>query len=86
MSELGETFAAWREMKQVKKELNLKQSTALLKDTAVKFESKNEGTHLIVESTKGKVDFWPSTGLWITRKGKRGRGVFALLEFMGVKL
>ena len=85
MSEMGEYFAAWREVKQAKRASNTEQSTAILQRSGVTFSSPNGGAHLIVLAGPHVVDFWPSTGLWIIRKAKtnaRRRGVRKLVEFV----
>lgn len=80
MSDLGETFSGWRGMKQSKRRDNKCKSTTLLQENGINFESKNEGIHLIIEN---KIDFWPSTGLWIVRgQSKKKRGVFRLLKYL----
>lgn len=86
MSDLGETFSAYREAGKVKRAENRENSAAILTERGVAFEAKNGGAHLVV-SHGGKVaDFWPGTGLYGLRK-KRGyrRGVFNLLRELGVK-
>lgn len=60
--------------------LNRRQSPVLLEENSIVFEVKNNGAHLIVESTEGKIDFWPGTGKWITRNGLRGFGVMNLIS------
>lgn len=66
-----------------KRALNTASSTDILAQRGVPFESKNNGAHLIVAG--GRLDFWPSTGVFIERKtGLRGRGVFKLLKVLGV--
>ena len=84
MSRDSETGELWREHKkarQAKRADNLRKSTELLTENGIWFESKNDGIHLIV-GTDNKVDFWPSTGKWIVRAGKSGRGVMNLVKYM----
>ena len=87
---MGDMGDFWRDVKAAQKEKraqNLAQSTELLKEHGVSFESKNFGVHLVVNGgTHGPIDFWPSTGLWIVRSsGKRTRGVKRLLKFIEEK-
>lgn len=80
MSEMGDDFKAWDDMKKAKKAQNKCQSTKLLQDKCIEFESKNFGTHLVVSGSK-KIDFWPSTGLWMIRGNPyRFRGVKHLIK------
>lgn len=66
-----------------KKQRNKMQSTQILKAKGVDFVAKNNGVHLIVDSSKGKIDFWPTTGKYIRRlDGKSGRGVFNMLDMV----
>jgi len=81
MGDMAEDFRALKAFRQEKRRDNTNQSTAYLAGLGIPFESKNNGAHLIVDS---RVDFWPSTGLWITRgpSGQRGRGVRHLLQYL----
>lgn len=83
MSEIGETFAALRQIKRNKKLSNLIYSTDLLDKKGIKYESKNDGIHLIVECGSWFVDFWPSTGKYRCRGSKKhGRGIRELLKYI----
>lgn len=80
MSEIGDTFGAMRGLSRAKRQENTKNSTQILVEKGIKFASKNNGIHLIVEDM---FDFYPSTGLFMNREnGKRGRGVFNLIKFI----
>lgn len=86
MSELGELYKGLKEAKSEKKKDNKENSTKLLTEHDVEFESRNNGVHLIVYAEGDKlIDFWPSTGLWIRRwhTQKRERGVMRLLKELG---
>ena len=81
MSDMGELFNEWKKLKQEKRQSNLQFSTELLKASGFEFESKNNGVHLIVTTGRGKIDFWPSTGLFQARwNGWQGRGIRNLLK------
>lgn len=76
-SDMGEDFAAMREMSQVKRAGNRDSSLSLLQAKGFEVQVKNAGAHIIV----GAYDFWPGTGLFISRRNqKRGRGVFNLIR------
>ena len=79
---------AWRIVRESAKEkrtANTLSSTERLTQAGIAFESKNFGSHLVVSSAKGLIDFWPSTGLWIPRGTNHRRGgVSSLLQFCGV--
>lgn len=83
---MGESidYAGIKKDSQIKRIGNLNFSTNYLTEIGVTFESKNNGIHLIVNSKNGIIDFYPTTGLWIVRNGKRGRGVKNMVNFMGV--
>lgn len=87
MSDLADIFGAYRQERIEKKRRNLEQSTQILRDRGVSFTAKNNGVHLIIRrGTVPLADFWPSTGKWIMRTGgKKGRGVFNLLNELGIK-
>lgn len=62
---------------------NKESNTKLLVDIKAKFESKNNGEHLIIESRYGYIDFWPSSGKWAFRvDGEKGQG----FEYMAASL
>lgn len=84
MSELAEDFKAFREHFREKRQSNKEKSTALLIENGIEFESRNDGVHLLIETSNGRVNFYPSTGLY--NGALSGRGVFNLLkELKGVK-
>lgn len=78
MSELSEDFKAYREYCMEKRQSNREKSTALLLEHCIQFESRNDGVHLLIETAKGRVNFYPSTGLY--NGILSGRGVFNLIE------
>jgi hypothetical protein len=62
-----------------------KNSAEILRAHGVPFELKSGGVHLVIGEPPF-ADFWPGTGLWISRGGRiRGRGVFNLLKVIGAK-
>ena len=77
----GELYHELSEKKRAKKIQNKEYSTNLLEKNKISFESKNNGNHLIVSGYTVVIDFWPSTGKFITRSGYTGRGINNLLEF-----
>ena len=84
MSEFAEDMKAYREYSRDKKERNLAYSTALLMENGIQFESRNDGLHLLIETAKGRVNFFPSTGLY--NGALSGRGVKNLLkELKGIE-
>lgn len=86
MSEITETYKAYREFNQQRRRNNKEKSTHILQVNEVQFESKNGGSHLIVNCGDQLIDYWPGTGLWIPRNsGERHRGVFNLLKYLGIE-
>lgn len=78
----GNDWRSLHEFSQAKRALNRSGSAKLLKDEGIEFTESNGGAHLIITSPIG-VDFWPGTGLWITKKKKtRGRGVRNLIKLL----
>lgn len=77
MSELGDTFKAWREVKRTKKLSNRELSLHHLQKNGFDIQE-FETSHYLVEQN---FDFWPSTGKYLDRTTKRfGRGVFNLVR------
>lgn len=92
-NDLGETFRAMADMSKAKRAANRDSSPRILEEAGISFSAHNEGAHLVVSSAFETIDFWPGTGLWISRmrgtgtwntrrdgKGKRGRGVHNLIK------
>lgn len=74
-------FNEYRKVKQEKRAVNRDSSAEVLRAKGVDFTTNNEGF-----ADNLTVDFWPGTGKWIVRGGKKaGRGVFNLLKEGGVK-
>ena len=67
MGDVGDVFNELRAYRKEKRSQNTSSSTGILRDRDVRFESRNGGAHLMVESVHGVIDFWPSTGLWNLR-------------------
>lgn len=79
MSEIGDTFKAFKEFKKKKKKNNILSSWKILIENNIKYAKGNEN-HYIIE---GYIDFWPSTGLFKVRKTTiSGRGVHNLLKIL----
>ena len=78
MSEIGDAFKGYIQVCREKKQRNKEYSTALLVKRGIKFESRNDGVHLMIETAQGRVNFYPSTGLY--NGALQGRGVFNLLK------
>lgn len=83
MSETVEIYKAMRDAGRAKRKKNARESIAILERRGIQFESKNFGIHLVIQCEKGVIDFWPSTGKFISRyDGSQGRGVFNLLRLI----
>lgn len=82
MGDVGEAFKDMKGYVKQKRKSNTVSSTDILKDKGIEFTSNNGGSHLIIKGKDGLIDFWPSTGKFIARNGKRGRGVFKLLKLL----
>lgn len=75
----------WRDIKQARQENradNRENSAVYLQERGIPFVSKNFGAHLIVEGRECFIDFWPGTGKWHCRSGKKGFGVRNLVEYV----
>lgn len=82
MSNMGEQFKEMREDSKRRRARHREQSPRLLEAAGISFEEKNYGVHLIVKGSDGLIDFWPGTGRWISRCGKRGFGVRNLINYI----
>lgn len=78
MGDMKEDMKAFREYRRDKSERNREYSTELLKKEGIKFESRNDGLHLMIETSKGRINFYPSSGLY--NGALQGRGVKSLIE------
>lgn len=81
--DLGEIYKAMKDHSKEKKSNNLEQSTKLLNEHMIDYESKNNGIHLIVTAFDSEIiDFWPTTGKWIPRGKAPQRGVKNLIRYI----
>lgn len=53
-----------------------------LSEAGIKFDSRNNGQHLIVAGFDCFIDFWPSTDRWNTRSGVKDRGLYKLIKYV----
>ena len=83
MSDMGEMFNDLKKIRQEKRADNRENSAEYLVQREIPFVSKNGGAHLIVEGRECPIDFWPGTGKWHSRCGKKGFGVRNLVAFIG---
>lgn len=85
-----EDWRAIRRTQQARRAANRENGAAILTENKVEFELKGDGSgsHLIVKHAGKVVDYWPGTGKWIDRdfRGRHERGVFRLLNYLGVRL
>jgi hypothetical protein len=84
MTELEDDFRAFWEYKKKRKEqayLRAKPEQRLA-EAGIGFTTHNDGLHLVVDHNEKIVDFWPTTGRWIARKGRKGWGVKGLIEYL----
>lgn len=77
MKEVGEILREWSKERRA---YNRAGSPEVLRRARIAFESKNDGAHLIVTHAGAVVDFWPGTGRYIFRTGRKGRGVHGLIQ------
>ncbi len=77
---MTEDFKILNEISKNKRESNRNTSQAFLERESILFEIKNNNAHLIVEGSKGFIDFWPGTGKWIARTRIKGFGVKNLIK------
>ena len=82
MGDMGEIFNDMKEESKDRRSSHREQSPLMLEDAGIQFESKNKGAHLIVEGSECFIDFWPGTGKWIARNGKKGFGVRNLIKYV----
>ena len=86
MSDVGDYFNdirdAMKEDSRIRKRRNREKALKVLNENQIHFEITKGGVHLVVQSPRGElIDYWPSTGLFISRLDKsRGRGIHNLLN------
>jgi hypothetical protein len=86
-NEVTEMYRELRNLSSGKRSHNRMASRQLLQKHQVSFTTHNNGVHLIVKHNDHELDFWPGTGKWVSRKDRtvKGRGVHALLRYVGVQ-
>lgn len=78
---MGEMAEYWRDVNayyKAKRHAYKDINTQKLKDEGIDFVSKNDGYHLIITTSKGKINFYPSTGRF--NGVTEGQGVQILLK------
>ena len=83
MGDMREVYDDMKAHSKEKKLSNIESARELFKHHNIDYEEKNNGVHWIVVSPLKDneiVDYYPSTGKWIYRKGGTGRGVLNLLR------
>lgn len=79
MSEQVEIYRAMREQEKAFARKMKHDRTVYLVMSGLPITSHNNGEHIVIANM---IDFWPSSGLWITRRGKhRRRGVKGLVNY-----
>lgn len=83
---MNETTEMWRDVRheqQAQRSTNRERGAFQLTSRGFKFESKNDGAHLVVKHGGRTVDYWPGPGKWIVRGSRRrGHGVFDLMRLL----
>ena len=82
MGDMGEMYNDMKKESQKRRAGHREASPEFLQKAGIPFEKKNNGAHLIVEGCDCFIDFWPGTGKWIARNGKRGFGVKNLIRYV----
>lgn len=82
MSDGADLWKEFKAYKQEKRASNRQSSADLLTTSGIVFTSHNDGAHLIVEGATKYIDFWPGTGRWNCRTGKKGFGVINLIQYV----
>ena len=82
MSDFVEDMKALDAMRREHKASLREQAPEELRRAGILFEVKNLGAHLIVEGRYGYIDFWPGTGKWSVRGGKKGFGTANLINLV----
>lgn len=86
INEETESWRKYRQDKANKRIKNLEYSTNLLKEKGIQFESHNFGKQLVILCVDPKIDFYPSTGLWVERTTRyMNRGILSLLAYINKK-
>lgn len=81
MGDMGELFNEYRAMRREKRISNVQASIEILNSQNISYKMMNGTTHLLLLAGEEFIDFWPSTGLWISRETKaKKRGVFTLIK------
>lgn len=84
MGDVSDMYKDIREVNKLEKRERTQAAPEKLRESGLVFEVKNGGSHVIVSTRDGKIDFWPGNELWIIRgTKKRQYGIDELIEFSG---
>jgi hypothetical protein len=76
MSDIGDYFKAYKEIRKKKKSDNLENSLKILKENGITIEQLNQHMYRV-----DRFNFWPTTGKYYDPKtNEKGRGVFNLMK------
>lgn len=83
MSETVEMYKAMKEEDKSQRAMMRERGMQFLIDADIKFETNNNGAHLIVEGPLGLIDFWPRTDKWLCQHDRvMRRGVKELVRWI----
>jgi hypothetical protein len=80
---MGDMIDMYRDLKEIDKERRAENRSTgykALVDAGFGFEAKNGGTHFIVQTDRGRVDYWPGTEKWLLVGAGYSRGLDAFLS------
>ena len=84
VSDMVQNFRDMKEASKAQRASNRDTGAEYLRKHNIAFTEHNNGAHLIVEGSDCMIDYWPGTGKWISRNGKRGFGVANLITYIKV--
>lgn len=76
-----EVYRSLHKISQEKRANNRENAIKILTNEKFEFSVHNDGAHILVSTPRGRVNFWPGTGLY-EFNGNRGRGIFGMIKLV----
>jgi hypothetical protein len=87
VSDMVQNFRDMKEASKAQRASNRLNGAEYLKGLNIPYTEHNNGAHLIIEDDGLPwIDYWPGTGTWAVRNGRKGQGISQLIAYIKGKV